>query len=266
VDLLGSKHLAADPLDDRLQQPDRLAYPIAQCRAVEVEPLASIDLALPIKRQMIGIFRHQHMRQHAGGGPPARCRQSWRRRLSDRVTTAAGIFRPDMPDHPEAAGDIVEDLGNVFAEPSHVTAADGTGAGAIVLRLVHDLLAGQVIRKLVALRSCPLAQRQRLVFGCSLADLFGLAGFQLLEPQLELLDLPGQPLRGAAELHPPQPGDLKLQLLDYRDEVVLRGCAAGRRALPPAVPRSSPPVRSGRPGQRPAVRQDRRADRLRPAT
>ena len=37
------------------------------------------------------------------------------------------------------------------------------------------------------LRSCPLAQRQRSVFGGSLADLFGLAGFQLLEPQLELL-------------------------------------------------------------------------------
>jgi hypothetical protein len=71
------------------------------------------------------------------------------------------------------------------------------------------------IGKLVALRSCPLAQRQRSVFGGSLADLFGLAGFQLLEPQLELLNLPGQPLRGAAELHPPQLGDLELQLLDF---------------------------------------------------
>ena len=120
-----------------------------------------------------------------------------------------------MPDYPEAAGDIVEDLGDVFAEPSHVTAAVGTGAGAIVLRFVHHLLARQVIRKLVALRSCPLAQRRRSVFGGSLADLFGLAGFQLLEPQLELLNLPGQPLRGAAELHPPQLGDLELQLLDF---------------------------------------------------
>jgi len=27
--------------------------------------------------------------------------------------------------------------------------------------------------------------------------------------------LPGQPLRGAAELHPPQLGDLELQLLDF---------------------------------------------------
>ncbi|MGC1887191.1 MAG: hypothetical protein WA709_14015 [Stellaceae bacterium] len=85
-----------------------------------------------------------------------------------------------MPDHPEPAGDIVEDLGDVFAEPIHLAAA--SRAGAAVLRFVRDLLAGQVIGKLVALRSCRLAQRQRSVFSGSLADLLGLAGFQLLEP------------------------------------------------------------------------------------
>jgi hypothetical protein len=215
VDLLGSKHMAADPLDDRLQQPDCLAYPIAQCRAVEVEPLASIDLALPIKRQMIGIFRYQHMGQHAGGGTPARGRQSRGWRLGDCVATPAGIFRPDMPDYPEAAGDIVEDLGDVFAEPSHVTAAGGTRASAIVLRFVHHLLAGQVIRQRLTLWPVPLTYWKRPAFGGSLCNLFGLAGFQFLEPQFELFDLPGQPLRGAAELHPPQLGDLELQLLDF---------------------------------------------------
>ena len=56
MDLLGGKHLPADPLDDRLQQPDRLAHPIAQRRAVEIEPVARIDLALPVERQVIGIF------------------------------------------------------------------------------------------------------------------------------------------------------------------------------------------------------------------
>jgi hypothetical protein len=38
--------------------------------------------------------------------------------------------------------------------------------------------------------------------------IFRFVGFQLLEPQFELLDLPGQSLRRAAELHPPQLGDL----------------------------------------------------------
>ena len=36
------------------------------------------------------------------------------------------------------------------------------------------------------------------------------------ERTLELFDLPGQPLRGAAELHPPQLGDLELELLDLQ--------------------------------------------------
>jgi hypothetical protein len=38
--------------------------------------------------------------------------------------------------------------------------------------------------------------------------IFGFVGFQLFEPQFELLDLPGHSLRRAAELHPPQLGDL----------------------------------------------------------
>src|SRR5213082_3248247 len=47
-----------------------------------------------------------------------------------------------------------------------------------------------------ALRPVPVTDRQRPVFGGSLGDLFGFTGFQLLEPQFELLDVPGQPLRG----------------------------------------------------------------------
>ena len=44
----------------------------------------------------------------------------------------------------------------------------------------------------------------------------GLAGLQFLEPQFELLDLAADPLRGAAELHPAQLGDLELELLDLQ--------------------------------------------------
>ena len=46
--------------------------------------------------------------------------------------------------------------------------------------------------------------------------IFGFVGFQLLEPQFELLDVPGQSLRRAAELHPPQLGDLEFELLDFQ--------------------------------------------------
>ena len=120
-----------------------------------------------------------------------------------------------MPDYPEPTGDVVEDLRDVFTEPSHVAAAGGTDAGPVVLRLVRDLLTGQMVRQRLALWPVPLTYRKRPAFGGSLGDLFGLAGFQFLEPQFELFDLPGQPLRGAAKLHPPQLGDLKLELLDF---------------------------------------------------
>ena len=61
------------------------------------------------------------------------------------------------------------------------------------------------------------------------------------------------PLRGAAELHPPQLGDLELQLLDFQ----VRSWTA---AAPPSL-RPPPPIRSGRPARKPAARRDRRADR-----
>jgi hypothetical protein len=156
------------------------------------------------------------MRQHAGSGPPARCRQGRGRRLGDRIAAPAGIFWPDMPDHLEAAGDVVEDLGDVFAQPGHAAAAIRAGGGPIVRRLVHDLLTRQMVRQWLALWPVAVTDRQRPVFGDSLADVFGFAGFQLLEPQFELLDLPAEPLRGAAELHPPQLGDLEFELLDFQ--------------------------------------------------
>jgi hypothetical protein len=68
---------------------------------------------------MIGIFRHQQMRQHGGRGTAARGRQCRCRCLGDRVAAPAGVFRPDMAEHPEPAGDIVEDLGDVFTEPGY---------------------------------------------------------------------------------------------------------------------------------------------------
>jgi hypothetical protein len=56
VDFLSGEDVVADAVDDRLQQPSRLADPSAQGRAVEVEAVACIDLALPVDRQMIAIF------------------------------------------------------------------------------------------------------------------------------------------------------------------------------------------------------------------
>src|ERR1700741_4855720 len=113
---------------------------------------------------MIAIFRHQQMRQHAGSGTPARRRQRRCRRLSDRLAAPTGVFRPDVPDYSEPARDIVEDLGDVFAKPSHVAAAGRTGAGAVVLRLVHGLLTRQVVRQWLALWPVAVTDRRWPVF------------------------------------------------------------------------------------------------------
>src|SRR6202030_1892401 len=112
-------------------------------------------------------------------GRQGRC---WR--LGDRVAPPTSVFRPDMPDHLKPTGEIVEHLGDVFTEPSHVAAARRTSATAVVLGFVHDFLARQMIRQRLALRPGALTSRHWSVFGSGLADLFGLAGFQLLKAQL----------------------------------------------------------------------------------
>jgi hypothetical protein len=86
-------------------------------------------------------------------------------------------------------------------QAGQVQAPSCTGSGTIARR-------GRWSGKGLSLWPVSFPDRKRPVFCCSLADLFGYAGFQLLEPQFELLDLPGQSLRRAAELHPPQLGDL----------------------------------------------------------
>jgi hypothetical protein len=50
-----------------------------------------------------------------------------------------------VPDHLEAAGHVIQNFRDIFAEPGHALAAIGAGAGAVIGGLVHDILAGQMI-------------------------------------------------------------------------------------------------------------------------
>jgi hypothetical protein len=192
----------ADPLDDRLQQPHRLADPVAQCRTVEIEPVPRINLALPMEWQMVAVLRHQQMCEHRRRGSTTRCRRRGRRGLSDRIARLAGIFWPDMPDHLEAARHIVQHLGHVLTELRHASTAVRTGACAIRFRLVDDLLPWQVVGQWLALRLHVLTYRLRPIFRRGPGDILSLSGLEFLKPQFELLDLPGDPFRRAAELHP----------------------------------------------------------------
>jgi hypothetical protein len=83
--------------------------------------------------------------------------------------------------------------------------------------------------------------RQRLVFGEGLRDRFGIARFQLLKPQFELLNLPDQPLLGVAKLRPAQPGDLEFEFFDFQGAQLNGGLCRlrrrGRCCRPPPIRR-----------------------------
>jgi hypothetical protein len=107
-----------------------------------------------------------------------------------------------MPDHLEAARHIVQHLGHVLTELRHASTAVRTGACAIRFRLVDDLLPWQVVGQWLALRLHVLTYRLRPIFRRGPGDILSLSGLEFLKPQFELLDLPGDPFRRAAELHP----------------------------------------------------------------
>ncbi len=81
------------------------------------------------------------MRQHGGRGAAARCRHRRGRRLGDDIARLAGKFWAHVADDLEVSRYIVEDLGDIFAELAHATAAGGADAGAVGFGLMHNLLA-----------------------------------------------------------------------------------------------------------------------------
>ena len=70
MDLFGLEDMLADRRHHRIEQPGCLTNPVAQCRAVEFEPLAGIDLALAVQRQMIPNFDTSRCASVAGVARP----------------------------------------------------------------------------------------------------------------------------------------------------------------------------------------------------
>jgi hypothetical protein len=126
----------------------------------------------------------------------------------------------------EVAGHVIQNLGDVFAELGHPLAAVGAFTGAVVSRLMHDILARQMIRQRLALWLAALADRSLGFGGVDLSfgfrASFGLAGFEFLKPQFELLDLTADAFRRAAKLHAAQLGDLQFEFLDLQRLVLHR--------------------------------------------
>ena len=75
---------------------------------------------------MIGELRNQHMGQQPRSGKAALDRTRWRRRFNHALATAAGELRPHVANDLEAVGDVLQLLGDIFAELAQLAAAIGT--------------------------------------------------------------------------------------------------------------------------------------------
>jgi hypothetical protein len=118
---------------------------------------------------------------------------------------------------------VVQYLGHVLAELAHSAATGWTDAGGLTGGLMQHLLPWQVIGEGFAPWLCAHRDRRLGLAGLGVGDILGLAGLQLLQPQLELLDLSGDPLRGLAKLHAAQLGDLKAQFFNLQRLELHRG-------------------------------------------
>ena len=101
---------------------------------------------------MVAIFRHQQMRQRRRCGTAAWCRHRWSRSLRDGVARTAGKFGPHVTDDLEVPRHVIQHLGDVLAQFGHPATAVRAGAGAIAGRLMHNILARQMIGQRLALR------------------------------------------------------------------------------------------------------------------
>jgi hypothetical protein len=73
--LVGVQHRSAEQcglqrVDQRLQLDAAGAHPLRQRGARQAHPRPLEDRLLPVQRQMVGIFGHQHLGQQPGGGQP----------------------------------------------------------------------------------------------------------------------------------------------------------------------------------------------------
>ena len=125
------------------------------------------------------------MRQKPCAGATASNRVIGCRRRHDSIAGPARQLFADVPDHLEAAGYVVEGLGNLLANPAQRAAARGAGARSGVPRV----FAWEMVRQWPAGRL--------LRFGCALdrggdnrrggGELLSLVLFQALDRQFERL-------------------------------------------------------------------------------
>ena len=152
---------------------------------------------------MISVFADQHMGQQTGPRAAPLDGARGQRGLHKPLAAGTRQARPDDRVHDEAPGDILEFLGDVFADPTQAAATIGTGIGTGAEFHFHPW---DMIRDRAALRFILLlGVRQLHPRGhCGGSNLAG------LKRQLSLLGRLGRRAKPVR----PVPGQLVPQLLD----------------------------------------------------
>ena len=172
---------------NRPQQEGGTADPVGKCRAVEIDPLAGIDLGLPVERKMVGIFGDQHLGDGRLGRQATldQARRCWRLH-HDVLAGPAGIFGPAHHQHAELRRHDVEPLAHILADPVQVIPAARAG---LVVEIDGHLDARQMGGKRApvpaARGGAGAAFAGRRLFILGLAAGFNLLG--LLEPEQQLV-------------------------------------------------------------------------------
>src|SRR4029077_6554389 len=100
-----------------------MADPISQRGALDLDPFAQEDRRLAVERQPVEILADHHTGDKAGTGPALLDRQLRGGRLDDPLAGPATQLRPDMADHLQAGGNLLQHLGDVLANPREASAA-----------------------------------------------------------------------------------------------------------------------------------------------
>ncbi len=100
------------------------ASPVSQCRAIQLDALTSVDLGLPVERQMIAELGDDDLGDQRLGRQAARHHMLGRMRLHDRArAAAASVFRAARDQHAQLRRDHAQPLADVLADSGHLAAA-----------------------------------------------------------------------------------------------------------------------------------------------
>jgi hypothetical protein len=152
--MVGSKHVLAQPLMQGFQPPACTAHPSTQCRTAEINAMPRKDLRLPVERGVIAVFADQHLRQQRGRRQATGNQPLGRRRLDHLIAGAAGVFRAGDANDTKLCRHPVQHLADTLTDRMQSPA---TASASLSFDVEQDILA----RKMIGQRRAP---RWRLRF------------------------------------------------------------------------------------------------------